>query len=351
MVSKFLIITLLCIVSISIIHAQSVQSICTLESGSNKYNFAGFSNATNWQYVYSTGNNKMTYYWNVCNPASKCTGIATAAVCQYSTRLGYFIDAGDYNNVEIQALDPTVGTLGGKLVYYTSPGNPCKNGNNRKTTINMVCAPGMPNSIVSVQETAPGSCYYVIVLQGNSACPIGSTTSSSTTSGGSTTTTTGGGSTSSNTTTTTTTSTIINDGVTIGTTTVNTISTIITTTNVDGSISSSTNTITDGPVTSTIYINKTPINPTTTTSTSTTTLIDGKNTGTTIVTTSTVNGKTTFSTSTTNQFLTHLKDNTNDLLTDQTNMITATSDANKIDLGHTWILMFILISSIYFLNF
>ncbi|KAF2072449.1 hypothetical protein CYY_006242 [Polysphondylium violaceum] len=170
----------------ALINAQTSPSNCVY----NGIDYSGFSNTTNsWSFVAPRGDSTVTYYWNVCNVASKCSSVPTgAAVCQY--QLNYktwqYYSIGDLATGTFTNVDVGVG------IKYTTTNNLCKNGNYRTTTVVMICDPNKENSVVSAQENPVGSCLYQVILSGKSACRSNSTSTTGSTSSPSTTGTTTG---------------------------------------------------------------------------------------------------------------------------------------------------------------
>ncbi|KAF2068795.1 hypothetical protein CYY_009880 [Polysphondylium violaceum] len=179
--SKFLISTLIAIIFIGAISAQSAPSNCMTTLGGKKYNFSGFGNSTSWSFVVA-GTNPTTYYWNVCAAASKCNSIkpTTPASCQFQSNT--YRNTGDLASGSF--VNYNAGSSGGGAIKYTTTGSPCKSGNTRTTTVQMTCTPGKANIVTGADENPVGSCLYEVQLSGKSACPTTTPTTSGTTTGG-----------------------------------------------------------------------------------------------------------------------------------------------------------------------
>ncbi|KAF2068690.1 hypothetical protein CYY_009987 [Polysphondylium violaceum] len=171
----------------ALINAQTSPSNCVY----NGIDYSGFSNTNNsWSFVAPRGASTVTYYWNVCKAASKCSSLPPeAAVCQY--QLNYqkqfqYYSIGDLRTGTFTDVDVGVG------IKYTTSYEVCKNGNFRTTTVVLICDPNKENSVVSAQENPVGSCLYQVILSGKSACRNNSTSTTGSTSSPSTTGTTTG---------------------------------------------------------------------------------------------------------------------------------------------------------------
>ncbi|KAF2072450.1 hypothetical protein CYY_006243, partial [Polysphondylium violaceum] len=107
----FLILALAC----ALINAQTSPSNC----GYKGIDYSGFSNSSSWSFVVP-GTNPTTYYWNVCNSASKCASIKpnTPASCQFQSNV--------YRNTGDLSSGTFVNSSQGVGIKYTTSGSPCK---------------------------------------------------------------------------------------------------------------------------------------------------------------------------------------------------------------------------------
>ncbi|EFA77997.1 hypothetical protein PPL_08642 [Heterostelium album PN500] len=161
---------LILVAAIAIVSAQN----CKLNAYGKNYDFSKLANSTSWSVQDAS---KATYYFNICQTASKCTTInPQCSVCQQGpTDTQPKADCGHVNAI-VNSLSN--GVAGGYITY--TGGSTCKSGTIvRSTQIQMMCTSG-PTQILSATEIS--TCTFTIKLNSNLACPTQAATTTTTTS-------------------------------------------------------------------------------------------------------------------------------------------------------------------------
>ncbi|EFA77996.1 hypothetical protein PPL_08641 [Heterostelium album PN500] len=153
--------------TIAIVSAQN----CKLNANGQNYDFSKLANSTSWSVQDASRN---TYYFNICQAASKCEAIdQQCSVCQQAPSYTQpKVNCGQASYANVNSLSN--GVAGGSITY--TGGTLCHSGIARSTEIQMMCTSG-PTQILSATEVS--ACTYVIKLNSNLACPTTTTTTTS----------------------------------------------------------------------------------------------------------------------------------------------------------------------------